>query len=273
VSAERETSVAGIGTRYWEAEGSGPEHPVVFVHGNPTSADDWLPFMDRLEGRRRCLAPDLVGWGKSERPPDFRYTMDGLAWFVERFVDDLALERFDMVVHDWGALGLVAAARRPERVGRIAIVNAVPLSSEYRWHWVGRMWRRRAVGELVLATISRFGTTQLLRQVTTSPRARNEAADAIHRYLDRGTKRAILQLYRDADPARLGERGRALSELHCPALVVWGDRDRYIAPRFGDWYGQALGGETRVEHLADAGHWAWLDRPDVVDLVCEFLTP
>jgi pimeloyl-ACP methyl ester carboxylesterase len=267
---EREATVGGIGTRYWEAEG--PGDPVLFVHGNPSNADDWLPFMSRLEGKRRCLAPDLVGWGKSERPPNLSYTMDTLAWFVERFIDALSVARFDIVVHDWGAIGLVPASWRPDSVDRVVVMNAVPLTSEYRWHWVARLWRRRPLGELLNATTTRWSISQLLRQGVADGEQRGELADRISEHFDSGTKRAILQLYRDADPPKLEEAGRYLKDLRGPALVAWGDDDPYIAPRFADLYSMALGGKTRVEHLPGAGHWPWLDRPEVVDLVVDFLT-
>jgi pimeloyl-ACP methyl ester carboxylesterase len=270
VLAERHVIAGAIRTRYWEAEG--PGDPVVFVHGNPSSADDWLPFLSRLEGERRCLAPDLVGWGKSERPADLRYTMDTLAWFVQRLIDALDLERFDIVVHDWGAIGLVVASWRPQFVGRVVVINAVPLSAEYRWHWVARLWRRRLVGELVNATTTRWGTRQILRQATPRPGSLPELADHISRYMDAGTKRAILQLYRDADPWKLGDFGRSLGDLRAPALVVWGDDDPFLPGRFADFYGKALGGEARVERLPGAGHWPWLDRPDAVELVADFLS-
>lgn len=268
---ERRTTVGGIETRYWEASGPDDSHPVVFVHGNPTSADDWLPFLSRLKDSRRCLAPDLVGWGKSERPPDLRYTMDTLAWFVERFIDALALERFDMVVHDWGSIGLVPASWRPQSVGRLVILNAVPLTEDFRWHWVARLWRRRVIGELLNATTTRWSTRQLLRQALTERRAIPELAEQISRYFNAGTKNAILQLYRDADPPKLGEAGRHLGDLEAPGLVVWGDRDPYLSPRFADLYAEALGGEVQVEHV-QAGHWPWLDRPEVIDLVTGFLS-
>jgi pimeloyl-ACP methyl ester carboxylesterase len=254
-------------------DGPGEEHPVLCVHGNPNSADDWPPFLTALEGRRRCLAPDLIGWGKSDRLPSFRHTMDALASFLEGFLDALGVRRFDVVVHDWGTLGLLAAQRRHEAVDRVVIMNAVPLSAEYRWHWIGRLWRRRGVGEFLNATTSRLGTLQLLRPAVVQPERRTELADRIHEHFDAGTKRAILELYRDADPERLGERGRDLHKLSGPALVVWGDRDPYIASRFADNFAEALGGQVRVEHLPDAGHWPWLDRPDVVELVREFLDP
>jgi pimeloyl-ACP methyl ester carboxylesterase len=147
----------------------------------------------------------------------------------------------------------------------------VPLSSGYRWHWVARLWRRRAVGELLLATTTRFGTRQILRQATANAAARVEIADLVHRNLDRGTKRAILELYRDADPEKLGPIGRDLAKLTCAAMVVWGDADPYIGPHYAEVYADALGGETTVVHVPDAGHWAWVDQPDVVDTVAQFL--
>jgi pimeloyl-ACP methyl ester carboxylesterase len=269
---EKRVEVAEIGTRYWEVEGARGEHPVVFLHGNPGSADGWLPFMTKLEGSRRCLAPDLVGWGKADKPADFSYTVENLAWFFERSIDELGARHFDLVVHDWGGLGLITATWRPECVGRIVIINSVPFTSEYRWHWAARAWRTRGLGELMLATINRFATRQIMRQATPKPGSLPEVVDEIHRYLDSGTKRAILQLYRDADEEKLEVLGHDLEKLKCAALVLWGDADPYIQPRFGDWYAQALGGETRVEHLADAGHWPWLDRPDVIDMTAEFVT-
>jgi len=253
-------------------EGGDPAHPVLFVHGNPTNAEDWEPFLSRLEESRRCLAPDLIGWGKSDRPTDFRWTMDNLAAFLLGFLDALAIARFDLVVHDWGGIGLLAAQQRPTAVGRVVVINSLPWTSDYRWHWLARLWRRRGLGELMLATITRFSTRQALRQATRNAKARRELADRIHDHLDAGTKRAILELYRDADPEKVGERGRDLDKLTGPALVVWGDRDPCIGPQFAELLGQKLGAAARVEHFPDAGHWVWLDRPDAVEMVARFLS-
>jgi pimeloyl-ACP methyl ester carboxylesterase len=271
VIAERRIEVPQGGTRVLEVDGPRPEHPVLLFHGNPSNSGDWRPFLERLEGRRRAIAPDLLGWGKSDRPESFEWTMDSLATWIGDLIDALGVERFDLVVHDWGSIALVAAMRRPEAVNRIAIMNAVPLSPDYRWHWIARLWRRRGVGEILNATTSRFGTRQLLRQAVVRKEAIPELTDLIHEHFDRGTKRAVLGLYRDADPEKFRPLAEGLGRLTGPALVIWGDADPYLAPRFGDGLAAALGGEARVEHLADAGHWPWLDRPDVVETVCEFL--
>jgi pimeloyl-ACP methyl ester carboxylesterase len=258
-------------TRVLEVEGARPEHPVLFFHGNPSNAADWVPFLERLEGRRRGLAPDLLGWGESERPPTFKATMDGLAKWIGDLIDELGVEQFDLVVHDWGGIALATAARRPAAAGRIVAMNPVPLSPEYRWHWIARLWRRRGVGELLNATTSKFGTRQLLRQAVTNPAARGELADLIHSHYDRGTKRSVLELYRDADPEKFAPIAESLKSLTGPALIVWGDADPYIDSKFADRLADALGGDARVEHVPDAGHWPWLDRPEVVDTVCDFL--
>jgi pimeloyl-ACP methyl ester carboxylesterase len=268
---ERRIEVPGGGTRLLEVEGPRPEHPVLLFHGNPTNAADWEPFLARLEGRRHAIAPDLIGWGKADRPAGFRWTVESLAAWTGDLIDALAIERFDLVVHDWGSIALIAAERQPQSVARVVIMNAVPLSPDYSWHWVARLWRRPVIGELVNATLSRPGTRLLLRQAVRRRDAIPAQADLIHEHLDRGTKRAILELYRDADPERFRSAARDLAKIVAPALVVWGDADSYIPARFADFLAGALGGEARVEHLSDAGHWPWLDRPEVVGEVCEFL--
>jgi pimeloyl-ACP methyl ester carboxylesterase len=269
--SERRVETPAGGTRLLEVEGPRREHPVLLFHGNPSNANDWKPFLERLDGRRRALAPDLLGWGESDRPQSFRWTMEALASWVGDLIDALGVEQFDLVVHDWGSIALVTSARRPQAVGRMAVMNAVPLVPEYEWHWIARLWRRRGVGEALNATTSKFGTRQLLRQAVMNQPARLELADQIHEHYDRGTRRAVLDLYRDADPEKFTPIAESLGRLTGPALVVWGDADPYLAPQFADRMADALGGEARVEHVPGAGHWPWLDRPEVIGTVCDFL--
>jgi len=138
------TYVEGVRTFYRRVGGDGP--PVVFIHGHPTHSEDWLPFLERLGAP--ALAPDLPGWGHTERPADFDYSMHGLARFVGRFLDRLGVVEHSLVVHDWGVVGLIDAQRRPARVRRLVVMNAVPLLPGYRWHWIARYaWRVPLVGE------------------------------------------------------------------------------------------------------------------------------
>src|SRR4051794_40780056 len=94
------TYVDGVRTFYRHVAGAGP--PAVFVHGHPTHSEDWLPFLERLDGP--ALALDLPGWGYSERPAGFDYSMQGLGRFVGRFLDHLEVEECSLVLHDWGVV-------------------------------------------------------------------------------------------------------------------------------------------------------------------------
>jgi pimeloyl-ACP methyl ester carboxylesterase len=233
--------------------------PVLYLHGVPTASDQWLPFLGRTGG----LAPDLPGFGCSGKRGDGDFTIDGYARFVDAFLNLTNVDRIRLVVHDWGAAGLVWAQRNPERVERLAILDAVPLLAGYRWHRIARAWRMRGVGEWLMGATTRFALRRLMPPAL---------ADAIWPYFDQGTQRAILRLYRTSPEERLAEAGRDLHRITSPALIVWGHEDRYIPPRFADAYAEALGGPTRVEHVPDAGHWSWYDRRDVVITVTEFLT-
>jgi pimeloyl-ACP methyl ester carboxylesterase len=264
---EATVSVDGVRVFCRRVPGEGP--PAVFVHGNPTHSGDWVPFLERMAGP--ALAPDLPGWGRSDRPEDFDYTMYGLARFVDRCLHELRVGEYRLVVHDWGSLALIGAQREPERARGVVVINAVPLLPGYRWHPIARLWRRRGVGELVNLTATRAGAELLLRQATPDRRPMpSEFVDSMWRYRQRGTGRPTLRLYRSADPELLEAAGSRLGELACPALVVWGTRDRYLPATFARLYAERLPDSELLE-LPDAGHWPWLDRPDVVERVVGFL--
>jgi len=272
VIEETTVDVDGVRVFFRHKPGDGP--PTVFVHGNPTHSGDWLPFLRRIEGP--AVAFDLPGWGRSERPGPERFdgTMDGLSSFVDRFLDVLEVEDHQLVVHDWGGLALIAGQRHPVRVRRLVIINTVPLLPGYRWHWIARyFWRRALIGEFFLATVTRPGLALILRQATADRGPMPaEFVDMIWRHFDRGTKRAILNLYRSAPESALAAAGAGLSRLECPALVVWGARDPYIPIEFGRAYAERLPNAELIE-LANAGHWPWIDRPDIINRVIGFLEP
>ena len=108
------------------------------------------------------LAPDLPGFGRSGKRGDGDFTMPGYDRFVEAFLDHAEVERVRLVVHDWGAVGLLWAQRFPERVERLVVINAVPLLPGYRWHRVARLWRMRGVGEVAIGLSTRWAWRRAL---------------------------------------------------------------------------------------------------------------
>lgn len=253
---------------FWRsAPGPEPRAPVLYLHGVPTSSDDWLEFLARSGG----LAPDLPGFGRSGKPANFDYSIAGYARFLEEFLDLVHVERVRLVVHDWGAIGLAFAQRHPERVERLVVTNAVPFLSGYRWHRLARAWRTPLLGELVMGATTRWALQRVSREANATPGPLPpQWLDSVLAHFDHGTQRAILRLYRSAPSEELARAGSELARITAPALVVWGTRDPYIPASFAVAYARALPNAEPVE-LDDAGHWWWLDRPDAIDRVIRFL--
>jgi pimeloyl-ACP methyl ester carboxylesterase len=239
---------------HWRQAG---DASVLYLHGVPTASFDWVPFL-RLAGG---IAPDLPGFGASGKPAEFDYSIDGYATFLERFADSLGLSRLSLVMHDWGAVGLALAQRRPELVERLVLFASVPLLPGYRWHRVARGWRRPLVGELMMGFTTRWAFRRELPE---------SLADEAWRHFDHGTQRAILKLYRSSPPEVLERAGARLGRLRCPALILWPTADPYIPERFGQAYADALGGPAELE-IVEGGHWTWLERPELVERTASFL--
>lgn len=105
---------------------TGAGEPVVLLHGNPTSSYLWRNVIPHVEGLGRCLAPDLVGMGDSGAAPDGSYRFVDHARYLDAWFEALGLTNVTLVVHDWGsALGFYWAYRHPERVRRIAYMEAL----------------------------------------------------------------------------------------------------------------------------------------------------
>jgi pimeloyl-ACP methyl ester carboxylesterase len=267
---ERREQIAGLSVAWREAPSRGVAAPVLYLHGVPSSGSDWIPFLERTGG----YAPDLPGFGSSDKPPHFDYSIAGYAAFLRAYVDHLGLDRFSLVMHDWGSVGLTLAQAIPERVEALVAICVVPFLPGYRWHRVARIWRTPLLGELFMGYAFRAGMKRGSREWLAAPGpAPDEMIDEIWRHFDHGTQRAILKLYRSAPPAALAAAGERLGEIEARALFIWGERDPYLPPEFAHRLAERLGGPAEVEVIEGARHWPWLDRPELVDHVTAFLAP
>jgi len=250
---ERHSTVGRMETRWLRAG----DAPILYLHGVPTAAFDWLPLLERTGG----VAPDLPGFGRSAKPAEFDYSIAGYDRWLESFTVHAGLERFALVVHDWGGVGLALAQRFPERIERLLMFSTVPLLPGYAWHRVARAWRTPVLGELTMGFTFRLAFRRLLPSAI---------ADRAWHCFDHGTQRAILKLYRASPLATLARAGERLDRLRCPALILWPRRDPYIGEEFGRRYADALGGAAELD-LVDTGHWSWHERPELVERAARFL--
>ncbi|GIK78632.1 MAG: oxidoreductase [Actinomycetes bacterium] len=266
---ERFVEVDGIRLFLRERRGEGP--PIVYFHGNPTDSGDWLPFI--AASTEPAIALDLPGFGRSERPDPsvFDSSVGAYGRLLANALAALAPGGYKLVVHDWGVVGLVASQARPEAVRALVVINAVPLSATYRWHFLARCWRRRGIGELLARPRPRWLAKRMMRLAR--PGRRPLPGELVERMLanwDAGMARSILALYRSADGDVLAAAGDGLAAIRCPALILWGELDPYIGPADGRSFERRISG-ARFVTVERAGHWPWIDRPELVDEVIDFL--
>lgn len=242
--------------------------PTIFLHGLPTSSFDWLTPLALGGG----IAVDLPGFGRSGKRGDLDYSLAGHVRFLDRLLDALELDRVRICGHDWGAaVGLAWAAEQPTRVQRLVIVNAVPLLGGFRWRGPARLVRMPVVGPIAVGSAWKPTLRLISRRASATPGPLPEpfVANAAEDF-DLGTERAMRRIMRSSAPAVLAAAGADLGAITAPALVVWGEQDRWIAPRFGSGYAAALGDAT-LELVPDAGHWPWIDQPEVGTRIVEYL--
>ena len=103
----------------------GEGDPILFLHGNPTCNYLWRNIIPHLSGQGRCIAPDLIGMGKSDKP-DIHYGFHDSYRYLLAFIEQMELKNVTLVVHDWGSgLGFHYATQNPENIKAIAFMESL----------------------------------------------------------------------------------------------------------------------------------------------------
>ncbi|HEX6205193.1 MAG TPA: alpha/beta hydrolase [Solirubrobacterales bacterium] len=265
--------VGGTRTRLVQAGPVEATEAVVFVHGNPGSADDWERLAGAVgEAGHRAVAFDLPDFGETIAPDGFAHDVPAYATFVDETLAELGVERAHLVIHDFGGpIGLVWAMMHPDALASITLIDT-GLMPGYRWHSLARIWRTPVAGEILQGTATRpFFRFLVNRQ---EPRGLpREFVERMYDHYDRRTRRAVLKLYRATpDPGGMSENLIGLFRpLDIPALVIWGEDDAYLPSSFAQEQQQAFP-SAEVHVLPASGHWPFVDAPEAVErLLVEFL--
>jgi pimeloyl-ACP methyl ester carboxylesterase len=268
----RTVAVEGVNIFYREA---GPKDaPVLLLlHGFPSSSRMFDTLIPLLADRYHLVAPDYPGFGLSDAPPPeyFAYTFDHLAQVVNGFVEALGLERYSLLLQDYGGpIGFRLALAHPERVQALIIQNAVAHAEGLGPLWEARKayWRDRATyeAEVISAFTSLEGARQ--RHVGTSPQPERYNPDT---WIDEfaalsrpGQAKIQADLFYDyqTNVASYPKWQAWLRERKPPVLVVWGRYDPSFTVAGAAGYGRDVP-EAEI-HLLDAGHFALDEKLDEI---------
>ncbi len=247
-------------------EGSGP--PILFCHGNPTWSFLYRNVIAGLRDRFRCIAPDYLGFGLSDRPTGYGYTVEQHAAVVGELVDFLELDEYLSMGQDWGGpVSMAVDTARSDRVRGVVLGNT--------WFWpaddlrmkvfskvMGSSLMQRAVLNrnffverlIPMATTRRLTPLEMThyRAVQPSPEARRGVAELPKQIL---AARPLLERLAGDVPATLGAK---------PALFVWGMKDFAFSPARTLPRMRATFPDHVLVELPAANHFMQEDAPDQI---------
>jgi cis-3-alkyl-4-acyloxetan-2-one decarboxylase len=268
---------APAGRIHYLDEGPKDALPLLMLHGNPTWSFYFRRLVRAFSGSYRCIVPDHLGCGLSDKPRAWRYDLEGHVENLERLVLDLDLSRITLVLHDWGGpIGLGFARRHPERIARLVVSNtaAFPGKAPLRL----RVCRAPGVGPFLVRRLNAFAglAPRLAVARPLSPAAKR---GLLHPYRSAADRVAIARFVQDIplSPRHPSWKELAAIESFLPRLrdlptcIVWGERDFVFTPRFREEWEKRFP-EAEVHRLKDAGHWLLEDAPvEVEGLLRRFL--
>jgi pimeloyl-ACP methyl ester carboxylesterase len=254
---QRDTLVAGVRWRSREVAGNGD--PVVFVHGLLASSATWQEVLAPASAGRPAIAVDLPGFGCSERPWPFDYSVNGEARGLVDFLDARGIARAVLVGNSLGgAAAMLVAAKHAGRVSALVLVDAA--TSEASIAWPIRLMRAPFLGELALSLATRPLVAYSLRHWLFAGAGRVTdlaIADAWFPLTIPGTRRAALLAIRSNPRRYLGLE----EQIRVPTLIVWGRKDRLIPVAQGERLAARIAGSHLVV-LSDAGHLPQREQPE-----------
>jgi len=270
--------LGGVVMHYLD-EGPQDGEALLFVHGNPTWSFLWRHPIRALRGRYRCVAPDHVGCGLSDKPQQHEYRLARHIENLEQLVERLELERITLVVHDWGGpIGLGFAGRHPERVARLVILNtaAFPGPAPLRI----RACRTPLFGPLAVRGLNAFAGLATVMALED----RRRMTPLVRRgylapYHDWSSRIATLRFVEDIPLSASHPSWNTLLEVeaglarlkHKPTCLIWGERDWCFTPAFRQGFERRLP-QARVHRAPSAGHLVVEDaREQVIKWIEAFL--
>jgi len=249
--------------------------PVIFFHGEPTWSFLWRKVIPPVrDAGFRCIAPDLAGFGRSDKPTDFDfYSYDKHTELTATLLEDLDLRGATAVVHDWGGpIGLRLAVEHAERIERLVILDTGLFTGHQPMTdaWI-------AFRDFVARTED-LPVGMLVRGACKTDPGDEVIAAYDAPYPDAASKAGarafplMLPTSPDAPGAQAGQRVLdAMREDRRPTLMLWADSDPVIPLKVGERFAEAIGRE-KPRTIENASHFLQEDQgPLIGGLIAEWL--
>ncbi len=262
-------------TMHYVDEGEG--EVLLFVHGTPSWSFEFRNVIKFLSKKYRCIAIDHIGFGLSEKPAKYDYTVQNHTASLLKLITHLQLNQFTMLVHDFGGIiGLAAAEQIPEKIKGLVILNtwcrSIQDEPEYKKMKV-------ILGSPLVPLLYRYLNFSAKYILPAAFGERSRLTPEIHQHFLRpfskasernGTIAFAKSLLRDQDYyASVGKKLSILKDK--PVLIIWGMKDEFITEKHLLWMQEQFPG-SKVVRYDDAGHFV-LEEKSVVagPVIAEFM--
>jgi haloalkane dehalogenase len=262
----------------WEPVGAYRQHVIdegprdapvmLFVHGNPTWSFYWRHLVSAFQGEARCVAPDHLGMGLSDKPQDGPYRLEDRIRDLVALIERRDLRNITLVVHDWGgAIGLGAAGRVPERFARLVITNTGAFPSPHMPRRIAAC-RVPMLGPLAVRGLNGFagaavfmatenGLSAVAREGLLAPYGSWHDRVAIQRFVED----IPMEESHPSWSTLAGVEAGLVRLSHLPVLLSWGERDWCFTPAFRRQFLRTFPDAVERVH-PDAGHYLCEDARD-----------
>lgn len=250
-------SVGGHTWRYLSG-GNPTAPPVLMLHGFGSDRVSQMSMMPWLDGRHRCIAPDLPGFGSNGYGSENAYSPDFYVAELSAFADALGLRKFDLVGTSMGgALAAYYAAKHPERVNKLVLLAPAGLEPPHKNYFMRQI--DRGERPLIIRNESDFD------RVVDLAFEHNPYVPWQFRkwYVSRAVRQRAdtLAVVKGMDTFLLRGLKQVLPEIQCPTLIIWGDRDVVIDPDLLPQFVAGIPGSKGLL-INDGGHIVSDDCPE-----------
>ena len=251
-------------------EGQGD--PLLMVHGNPTWSFYYRNLVLGLKKSYRCVVPDHMGMGKSDKPQNYSYTLSKHIDNLESLVNKLELNNITLMLHDWGgAIGMGFAVRQPQKIKRIVLFNTAAFLSD-KIPIRLRLCRIPLFGALAIRGFNAFALAAINMACKNKERMTDQVREAyLAPYNNYANRIANLRFVQDIPMDSNAPSFPILKNIEenlarfasLPVLIAWGAKDFVFTEQFLNRW-KKIFPDAEVHCIPDAGHYVVEDAHDRV---------
>lgn len=262
-------------------EGGAPdsEEAVLMLHGNPTWSFYYRELVQAIAPHMRCIVPDHIGMGLSEKPQNYPYTLESRIGDVDALVTHLGVKRIHLVVHDWGgAIGFGYAGRYPQRIGKLVILNTGAFPSPHIPRRIG-LCKTGFPGTALVRGLNGFAGPAVWMSMHRRKLTADEKRGFLLPYDSWDNRVAVDAFVKDIPMIPSHPTWRTLTDTAAglkyfkqnDALIVWGGRDFCFNDHFYAEWKKRLP-QAQAYYLEDAGHYVLADaNTEAIPRIVQFL--